>query len=76
MARPFLAPPGIEPKRVDTLRRAFDATIKDPAYIADAEKMGLGVEGMTGEEVAGLIDRVYAVPKTVVEKAAIAANLK
>jgi hypothetical protein len=38
--------------------------------------MGLGVDAMTGEDVAGLIDRVYAMPKTVVEKAAIAANIR
>jgi predicted outer membrane repeat protein len=76
MGRPFFGPPGMAPERVDLLRRAFDATVKDPAYVADAEKIGLGVDAMTGEEVAGLIDHVYALPKTVVEKAAVAANIK
>ena len=62
------------PELVEMFRRAFDSTVKDPAYLADAEKLGLGVDAMTGEEVAGLIDRVYAMPKTVVEKAAAASK--
>ncbi len=76
MGRPFFGPPGMAPELVEMFRRAFNSTVKDPAYLADAEKLGLGVDAMTGEEVAGLIDRVYAMPKTVVEKAAIAANIK
>jgi tripartite-type tricarboxylate transporter receptor subunit TctC len=76
MGRPYFAPPGMASERTDMLRRAFDATMMDPAYIADAEQMGLGVDAITGEDVAKLVDRVYATPKAIVEKAAIAANIK
>jgi tripartite-type tricarboxylate transporter receptor subunit TctC len=43
MSRPFLAPPGIPPERLATLRRAFDATMNDPAFRAEAQKLGMEV---------------------------------
>jgi tripartite-type tricarboxylate transporter receptor subunit TctC len=74
MGRPYFGPPGVLPERADILRRAFDATMKDPAYIADATDMGLGSDAITGEEVDALVKQVYATPKAVVEKAALAAK--
>jgi tripartite-type tricarboxylate transporter receptor subunit TctC len=74
MGRPFFAPPGMAPDRVELLRRAFDATMKDPELVADAKKMNLAVDGITGEQVAALLKQVYATPKAVVEKAALASK--
>ena len=42
------APPGVPADRLAALRRAFDATMKDPAFIAEAEKLQLEIEPMTG----------------------------
>ncbi len=74
MGRPFLAPPGLPEERVALLRNGFEATLKDPALRAEAAKMNLAVEGIGGEQVLALIRQVYATPKAVVEKAALAAK--
>ena len=47
--RPFFAPPGVPPARVAALRRAFDATMKDTDFLAEADKLKLEIEPMTGE---------------------------
>lgn len=69
MAYPFVAPPGVPAERVRALRDAFDATIKDPEFIADAKKQNLEVEPLSGAEIEALIDRVYASPPEVIERA-------
>jgi tripartite-type tricarboxylate transporter receptor subunit TctC len=76
MGRPFYGPPGVPAERLNILRRAFDAMEKDPAFRADAERSGLGADGITGEEVDALVRQVYATPKDVVAKAAQAAKGK
>ena len=68
MARPFAGPPGLPPKIATMLRRAFDATMKDPAFIAEGEKISAEVLPTTGEDVQKLVTRLYATPKPVVER--------
>ncbi len=74
--RPFFLPPDVPAARVAALRRAFDATMKDPAYLAEAEKTKLDVSAMTGEEIGPLVAKVLATPPDVVArvKAALAAG--
>ncbi|MBT3792397.1 MAG: hypothetical protein HN658_02790 [Rhodospirillales bacterium] len=50
IGRPTVAPPGISSTRLNTLRRAFDATMGDAKFIAAAKKQGLKVSPLTGEE--------------------------
>jgi tripartite-type tricarboxylate transporter receptor subunit TctC len=69
MGRPFAAPPGVPADRAQALRRAFDATLKDPAFLAEAEKLKLDVNPVTGEEVDRLIAELYTAPKDIVEEA-------
>jgi tripartite-type tricarboxylate transporter receptor subunit TctC len=57
-ARSYTLPPGTPKDRVQLLRKAFQATFKDPAFLADAEKTKLEVDPVTGEEIEGLIDRL------------------
>ena len=52
--RPFFLPPNVPAARVEALRRAFDATMKDPAYLAEADKLKIDVEPLSGEQVAAL----------------------
>ena len=66
--RPYIAPPGLPAIRVKTLRTAFNATMKDPAYLADAKKRRLDVDPLRGEEIDALIAEVYKTPKAVVER--------
>ncbi|HSR55107.1 MAG TPA: tripartite tricarboxylate transporter substrate-binding protein [Alphaproteobacteria bacterium] len=66
--RPYIAPPGVPADRVKLLRTAFNATMKDPAYLADAKKRRLDIAPLTGEEIDALIAEVYKTPKSVVER--------
>ncbi len=51
MGRPFVMPPGTPKEPVHTIRRAFDATMKDPAFLAEAEKSLFDVDPLNGEEM-------------------------
>jgi tripartite-type tricarboxylate transporter receptor subunit TctC len=64
----FFTTPGIPPDRLAALRRAFDATMKDPEFLAEAEKVRLGVSPMTGEEVHRLVAEVSGLPPALLEK--------
>jgi tripartite-type tricarboxylate transporter receptor subunit TctC len=66
--RPFFLPPNVPPARVDALRRAFDATMKDPAYLAEADKLKIEVEPLTGEQVATLVEQVSRTPAETVAR--------
>src|SRR4029077_6912236 len=70
MARPFTAPPGVPQDRVAALRAAFDATMKDPEFLADAQKLQLEIDPLTGAQIAALLARAYGAPRAVVERAA------
>jgi tripartite-type tricarboxylate transporter receptor subunit TctC len=63
--RPFFVPPGVPANRVEALRRAFDATMKDPAFLAEAEKLKLDIDPISGAQVAELIAQVAATPPDV-----------
>ena len=66
--RPFFLPPNVPADRVQALRRAFDATMKDPAYLAEAEKLKIDVDPLTGEQVADLVAQVSATPADTVAR--------
>lgn len=68
MGRPFVAPPGVPADRVEALRRAFDATMKDKGFLADSEKTHLEIDPVTGEAIQKLLEEAYASPPTVIEK--------
>ncbi len=69
MARPYVAPPGIPPGRLAALRAAFDATMTDPEFLADAQRQALEVRPVSGAEANALIDEIYATPPAVVRMA-------
>jgi tripartite-type tricarboxylate transporter receptor subunit TctC len=67
--RPYFLPPDVPAPRVTALRRAFDATMTDPAFVADAQAMKVDISPMTGEDVQALIARVHnTTPPEVVER--------
>jgi tripartite-type tricarboxylate transporter receptor subunit TctC len=74
LARPFVAPPGIPAERKAILRKAFDETMKDPAFLADAKKTIIDVNPVSGPEVDAVVASLYATPKDVVAKAMRAIN--
>ena len=69
MARPFAAPPGIPADRKAALVAAFDATMKDPEYLADAKKLNIDVNPVSAKALDELLAELYATPKDVVKKA-------
>jgi tripartite-type tricarboxylate transporter receptor subunit TctC len=69
MARPYVAPPGIPADRLAALRAAFEATMKDPAFLAEAKKQDLEVLPVFGAEADALIRDVYATPPEIVKLA-------
>jgi tripartite-type tricarboxylate transporter receptor subunit TctC len=69
MARPFAAPPALPPSKAALLRRAFDATMADPDFRAEAARIQADVAPSTGEEVQKLVARIYATPRPVIERA-------
>jgi tripartite-type tricarboxylate transporter receptor subunit TctC len=68
IGRPFVAPPVLPPERLKMLREAFDATMNDPDFRADAKKQMLDVEPEDGPHLEALIRKIYATPKPVVDK--------
>jgi tripartite-type tricarboxylate transporter receptor subunit TctC len=68
MGRPFMAPPGIPADRAAALRAAFDATVKDPEFLAEAKARGQEVSPVSGAALDALIAELYATPKDVVEE--------
>ena len=64
----ILSPPGQPAERVETLRRAFDATMKDPEFLDDLKKMRLDVGTMPGEELQKLVEEVDQVPPAIMDK--------
>jgi tripartite-type tricarboxylate transporter receptor subunit TctC len=70
MARPFAAPPGIPQARVNALREAFDATMKDHEFIAETTRLGLEVHPVSGPKLEQMVKEIYAYPADVVKLAA------
>ena len=66
--RPFFVPPGVPPDRVEALRRAFDATVKDPAFLGEATMARIDIDPLSGEEVQTLVEEVSNTPPDVVAR--------
>ena len=67
IARPFAAPPGLTAERAAALRAAFDATMRDPEFLAEMRKLALDVRPQSGLKVEQLIKEVYTYPAEVVQ---------
>jgi tripartite-type tricarboxylate transporter receptor subunit TctC len=69
ITRPYLAPPDIPAERLTLLRHAFDATLRDPAFLADMQRQHMEVEEPSnGEELAAAVSRIAGTPPAVVER--------
>jgi tripartite-type tricarboxylate transporter receptor subunit TctC len=68
IGRPLVAGPGVPAARVTALRRAFDATVKDPDFVAEAEKLQIELGPITGEELQGMVREVTQLDKAVVDR--------
>ena len=66
--RPLLTPPGVPADRVAALRKAYMDSMKDPAFRADAEKAGLEINPVSGEELDALTAQIMKTKPAAVEK--------
>lgn len=65
--RPFVMPPGVPEGRFQAVRKAFADMSKDAEFLADAKKVGIDIDIVTGDEIDNLLRRVYATPPEIVE---------
>jgi tripartite-type tricarboxylate transporter receptor subunit TctC len=69
LGRPLVAPPGVPAERVTALRNAFNATMTDAAFLAEAQKAQMPVDPSTGEEVEKMVAMFAAYPAATYERA-------
>jgi tripartite-type tricarboxylate transporter receptor subunit TctC len=67
--RPFILPPGLPAERVDALRRAFMAALRDKDTVAEARNMQLDLDPLSGAEVQAAVAKAYEMPTRIVERA-------
>jgi tripartite-type tricarboxylate transporter receptor subunit TctC len=70
LARPFAAPPGIPEERLRALRAAFDATMRDKEFLAEAQKLDLEVRPVSGAEIDALVANLSKTPAEIRKLAA------
>src|SRR5215469_10351894 len=76
MARPFTAPPGVPAERLAALRTAFEAMVKDPAFLADAQKQLLDITPYSGAQIDALLKEMYATPPELIAQVRAAMEAK
>lgn len=69
IGRPYIAPKEVPADRVSILRTAFAATMKDPAFNAEAKRQGLPVSPLVGEEAVKTLNEIYDMPPEIVARA-------
>ena len=69
LGRPFFLPPEVPADRVAALRKAFAATMKDPDYIAEGNRVRLDMNPLSAEQVTALVNATVHAPPAVVAKA-------
>jgi hypothetical protein len=77
VARALVTPPEVPADRLNALRRAFDMTVKDPQFLAEADKMGgMDIEPMRGEDAQPIAHGIVNTPPEVLDRArAVLGNL-
>jgi tripartite-type tricarboxylate transporter receptor subunit TctC len=68
--RPLAAPPGVPADRLAALRTAFDETLKDPEFVAEAERAQMEIDPLSATQIDKLLADAYATPKEIVQQAA------
>ena len=68
LGRMYITPPDIPPTRLTALRRAFDATVKDPEFLAEAARTKLTVGPLPGEELQKLVGEVAGLSPEMTQK--------
>jgi tripartite-type tricarboxylate transporter receptor subunit TctC len=72
IGRSVIAPPGLAADRIQMLRDAFQAMVKDPEFVADLQRTNVELDPLPGAEVERLVIRTLNVPATVRDRAKLA----
>ena len=67
MAYPFVMAPEVPADRVAAIRAAFDATMNDPGFLKDAQRLGLDVDPFSGAQMEQLIKELDSAPKQIID---------
>lgn len=70
LSRPFAGPPGVPADRLKALRESFEATLKDPEFLADAKTAGLDIDYVPHQEIEDLLKTYAGFPRELFNKAA------
>ena len=70
MGRPFATPPNVPADRLAVLRKAFDDTLKDPAFLEAAKREGLDIDPVSGEKLQQIVQDILASPQSVKDRLA------
>lgn len=76
LGRPFVTTPGVPADRLAALRKAFEETMVDPAFRADAAKANLGVHPVTADKLKAIAEGILATPPALIAKAKAASTPK
>jgi tripartite-type tricarboxylate transporter receptor subunit TctC len=69
LGRPLFITPGVPQERVRALRAAFDATMKDPEFLAEAAALNFEVAPVGGEALQKIVGEVLATPQDLAARA-------
>lgn len=66
--RPYVVSPGTPPERLQILRKAFSATLKDPEFLADTAKARLDIDPLSGEDLAQTVNEIFKIDAPLIDK--------
>jgi tripartite-type tricarboxylate transporter receptor subunit TctC len=75
VGRPIFSTPNVPADRVQVLRAAFDATMKDPAFLEEAKKLGLDINPISGVDLEKIVSDIIDTPKPVRDRLAAILSL-
>jgi tripartite-type tricarboxylate transporter receptor subunit TctC len=76
LGQPYLAPPGVPAERLAILRKAFAATLRDPALLAEVANMRFDIDPLSADEVAQIVHETVHAPEAIVVKVRLAMAVK
>ena len=68
IGRPIFTTPNVPQERVEALRKAFDATMKDPAFLAAAQKANMDLNPVSGERLQQIVSELFQTPPAAVAR--------
>jgi tripartite-type tricarboxylate transporter receptor subunit TctC len=68
VGRAFAAEPGIPAERAAALKSAFNAVMKDPAFVAEADRLQVDLDPISGDEVQKIVAEMVATPAPLIER--------